>query len=396
MNGLLILAIAATWLVLVAACSVGWQLLRQNGRMLLRLEELEKRLNELEFGGADEVAGLPLDSLAPDFDLPDLAGERKTLAQCRGQTVLLIFFNPSCGFCRELLPKLVALNSERAEAGRNPNNPASNGETHSEQPTWPHLLIISTGDLEANRQLFNQHKVACPVLLQKEMEVATAYKANGTPTGYLINSEGKIASELAVGGEALLALLTDQSKIKTQNSKIDQSAPAGNGEERATRFSNRSLARSKIKRDGLKAGTRAPDFRLPRLDGGELSLGELRGQRLLLVFSSPHCGPCNTLAPQLEKFHRGHPDLQMVMVSRGEPNENRAKVKEYGLTFPVVLQQQWEISRLYAMFATPMAYLIDGAGVIVQDVAVGVEPIVSLMEKAKEPVGWAGRVAKVA
>jgi hypothetical protein len=62
----------------------------------------------------------------------------------------------------------------------------------------------------------------------------------------------------------------------------------------------------------------------------------------------------------------------------------------------VVLQQQWEISRLYAMFATPMAYLIDGAGVIVQDVAVGVEPIVSLMEKAKEPVGRAGRVAKVA
>src|SRR6516162_4211164 len=137
MNGFLILAITATWLVLLAVCSVGWQLLRQNGRMLLRLDELEKRLNELEFGGADEPAGLPLDSLAPDFDLPDLAGERKTLAQYRGQTVLLIFFNPSCGFCRELLPKLVALNSERAEAGRNPNNPASNGETHSEQPTWP-------------------------------------------------------------------------------------------------------------------------------------------------------------------------------------------------------------------------------------------------------------------
>ena len=101
---------------------------------------------------------------------------------------------------------------------------------------------------------------------------------------------------------------------------------------RVSRFRNRSLARSKIKRDGLKAGTRAPDFRLPRLDGGELSLSELRGQRLVLVFSSPRCGPCNTLAPLLEKFHRKHPDLKIVMVSRGEPNENRAKVKEYGLT----------------------------------------------------------------
>src|SRR6267143_2362074 len=83
----------------------------------------------------------------------------------------------------------------------------------------------------------------------------------------------------------------------------------------AKRFRNRSLARSRIKRDGLKAGTPAPEFRLPRLDGrGELALSELRGRRVLLVFSSPHCGPCNTLAPQLEEFHRAHPELELVMI----------------------------------------------------------------------------------
>src|SRR5438876_2307750 len=80
----------------------------------------------------------------------------------------------------------------------------------------------------------------------------------------------------------------------------------GNGEGRTNRFRNHSLAGSKLKREGLKAGTPAPDFSLPRLDGrGDLALGELRGKHVLLVFSSPHCGPCNTLAPQLEKFHRG-------------------------------------------------------------------------------------------
>jgi hypothetical protein len=82
--------------VLLAGACLGWQLLRQNGRMLLRVEGLEKRLNELEFAGPSEPAGLPLDSMAPDFDLPDLAGERKTLAQCPGQTVLLIFYDPAC------------------------------------------------------------------------------------------------------------------------------------------------------------------------------------------------------------------------------------------------------------------------------------------------------------
>src|SRR6266851_4780631 len=76
------------------------------------------------------------------------------------------------------------------------------------------------------------------------------------------------------------------------------------------------------------------------------------------------------------------PGVEVVMISRGEPKENRVKVKEHGFTFPVVLQQRWEISRLYAMFATPMAYLIDEAGVITYDVAVGVEPILVLMAKA--------------
>ncbi len=67
------------------------------------------------------------------------------------------------------------------------------------------------------------------------------------------------------------------------------------------------------------------------------------------------------------------------MLSKGEPKENRAKVKEHDLTFPIVLQQQWEISRLYAMFATPIAYLIDEQGIIARDVAVGPEPILVLM-----------------
>ena len=79
------------------------------------------------------------------------------------------------------------------------------------------------------------------------------------------------------------------------------------------------------------------------------------------------------------------------MISWGEPNENRAKVKEHRLTFPVVLQQRWEISRLYAMFATPMAYLIDETGIITRDVAVGVHKIIDLMRNAKELVAAQAR-----
>ena len=67
------------------------------------------------------------------------------------------------------------------------------------------------------------------------------------------------------------------------------------------------------------------------------------------------------------------------MISKGEPKENRAKAREHCLTFPIVLQQQWEISSRYAMFATPIAYLIDEAGVITHDVAVGIDAILGLL-----------------
>src|SRR5512137_722268 len=117
--------LALVSVVILAGCWLGWQLLQQNGRMLLRLEELEKRLNELEFGEGDQPANPPVGSEAPPFELPDLADARKSLAQFRGQPLLLIFFNPACGFCRELLPKLAPhlLQSQAPSEGRAPRVP---------------------------------------------------------------------------------------------------------------------------------------------------------------------------------------------------------------------------------------------------------------------------------
>ncbi len=409
MNLSLYVVLAFLGLAIVTFGWFGWQLLRQNGRILLRLDELEKRLDELEFGGAEEPEGLPLGSEAPAFELPDLAGESRSLAQFRGQPVLLIFFHPDCGFCREMLPKLATLSSG-SRRGDEADGPEVNETgvrllTSSATLRQPVPLVITTGDAETNRRLFAEHQIGCPVLLQKNGEVAQAYHANGTPSGYLIGPDGKIASRLAMGAEELLKLADAgfplPPSLSPEGGEGVRRTGEGEPQAVANRFANRSLARSRLKRDGLKAGTPAPDFTLPRLDGrGDLSLSELRSQRVLLVFSSPSCGPCNSLAPELEKFHRsqrpltpalspsdgervadrpGEGKVTVVMISKGEPKENRVKVKEHGLTFPIVLQQQWEISRRYAMFATPVAYLINEAGVIHHDVAVGTDAIRELM-----------------
>jgi peroxiredoxin len=256
MNAFLIVGFALAWLALVTGAWLGWQLLRQNGRMLLRLDELERRLDALQFGDEERPTGLAIGSLAPEFELPDLASETRMLAEC----------------------------------------------------------------------------------------------------------------------------LTQESTIQNPKSEIDQSLVTSAA---TSHFKNHSLNRSKLKRDGLKAGTLAPDFRLPRLDGrGEFTLSELRGREVLLVFSNPACGPCNALAPQLEKFHREHREVDVVMISKGEPKENCRKVKEHGLTFLIALQQHWEISRRYAMFATPIAYFIDESGTIAHDVAVGSAAIVALFSRA--------------
>jgi peroxiredoxin len=203
--------------------------------------------------------------------------------------------------------------------------------------------------------------------------------------GYLIDEDGTIAAPLAVGARDLLALAAVRVAAEPKAAEPEALAgkQPGNGQKGKP---DRGLHASRLKRDGLKAGTVAPPFRLPRLDGGELALEGFRGRRVLVVFSDPECGPCMELAPALERFHRGVSGVQVVMISRRDPDANRRKVEELGLTFPVVLQRHWEVSLLYAMFATPIAYLIDEAGVLATDVVVGLEPIQALLATAAEQV----------
>src|SRR5207245_9952254 len=138
-------------------------------------------------------------------------------------------------------------------------------------------------------------------------EVASQYRCHGTPMGYLIDEQGRIASDQAVGSQALLAL---RDALPAPGAANPTQALGG----------KRTLAESKLQRNGLAAGTPAPNFTLPRLDGGELSLEEYRGRRALLVFSDPKCGPCDTLAPQLEQAQRRSGDVQVGMIRGGEPD----------------------------------------------------------------------------
>jgi peroxiredoxin len=346
------------WVITGLGCWIGYQLVKQNGRILLRMQSLEQQLGELRLSlttappaAPAMPAGLPLGSTAPAFELPDLSGRTRKLSEWRGRRILLIFFNPGCGFCVQMAPDIAALPTKGIEGGFS-------------------LLLVSTGGLSENKKLLDEHGIRCPVLLQKQMEVASTYNVSGTPIGYVIDEQGKIASEMAVGAPGLLALV------------VSAPQPGVNGSGHASSKGNRDLSKSGIRRDGLPLGTFAPEFRLPRLDGGELALKDFRGQQVLLVFSDPACGPCQELAPKLNAMYSDNPDIQVITISRGDREANRLKAAEQKLKFPIVLQRQWEISRLYGMFATPVGYLIDEQGIILANVAVGTEPIVALLSGA--------------
>ena len=186
----LVISLVFPWLLIGFGCWLGYELFRQNGRILLRLEVLEKGLEQISARGLTQMPphkiGLQVGSLAPAFELPDLFGARRSLSEFRRQRLLLIFFNPSCGFCTEMAVELAKL--------------ALEGENGHAVP-----LVITTGDAEVNRKLFQRHEIRCPVLLQEDSEVASQYQVHGTPMGYLIDENGAIASEVAAGAPALLA-----------------------------------------------------------------------------------------------------------------------------------------------------------------------------------------------
>jgi len=106
-----------------------------------------------------------------------------TLDSFRGERTVVLFWNPRCGYCKRMLDDLRAWEV-------NPPDGA------------PKLLVVSQGDHEANRAMGLQS----PVVLDQGFTTGRAFGATGTPSAVLVDAEGKIASQVAVGAPAILAL----------------------------------------------------------------------------------------------------------------------------------------------------------------------------------------------
>jgi methylamine dehydrogenase accessory protein MauD len=120
---------------------------------------------------------------------------------------------------------------------------------------------------------------------------------------------------------------------------------------------------SRVGRSGLRAGKKAPGFTLPTITGGEVELQHYAGDKLLLVFMQPGCGPCHGIVPELNRLHDAG-EVRVLVIHNGDTETVRKWIAQERPHFSVGLQDRYSLSKRYEVFATPFAFLIDERGVI--------------------------------
>ena len=173
-----------------------------NGRIASRIaygaEPITALLSQATYAAAGDVdravdaglvpVGLRVGEPVPPLVLPKLDSKTIDLSdELRGTPTLVLFWRPDCVFCQRMLPELRAWERRRAR-------------------TAPRLLLVSTGTVDANRSL----GLASPIVLDTDGYAARSFGASGTPMGFLVDAGGRIASSMATGAQAVMALARNQ------------------------------------------------------------------------------------------------------------------------------------------------------------------------------------------
>jgi thiol-disulfide isomerase/thioredoxin len=114
--------------------------------------------------------------------LPILDGTTFETSRLQGRETVVLFWNPECGFCREMHERLTAF--ERR----------SNGHRR--------LLIVSAGEAAAIRA----EGFRSPVVVDPDFALAGMVGVGETPTALLVDAQGRVASPVASGADAVLEL----------------------------------------------------------------------------------------------------------------------------------------------------------------------------------------------
>ncbi|WP_280156118.1 TlpA disulfide reductase family protein [Piscinibacter sp. XHJ-5] len=109
----------------------------------------------------------------------------------------------------------------------------------------------------------------------------------------------------------------------------------------------------------------APDFTLRSMSGPNLRLLEQRGQVVLVNFWATWCGPCRQEMPHLNRLYDKYKSSGFVLLGINVDDDARKAAdvaSKLGVRFPVLLDTDKKVSRVYDMSAMPATVLIDRDG----------------------------------
>jgi cytochrome c biogenesis protein CcmG/thiol:disulfide interchange protein DsbE len=110
-----------------------------------------------------------------------------------------------------------------------------------------------------------------------------------------------------------------------------------------------------------------PDVAGITLDGSALRLADLRGRPVIVNFWGPSCVPCRTEFPLLRAKLAEHAasGLAIIGVLTDDPPEPaRDFVRDFGATWPTVIDPDRSIKAAWRVAARPQTYFVDRAGIL--------------------------------
>jgi len=115
------------------------------------------------------------------------------------------------------------------------------------------------------------------------------------------------------------------------------------------------------------AGSRAPDFRLAGLEGGEIPLAEIAARGpAVLVFFKVTCPVCQMALPFLERLHAAG-TLPVFGISQNDASDTREFMREFQVTFPMLLDREedsFPTSNAYGISSVPTIFVLERDGTL--------------------------------
>ncbi len=117
----------------------------------------------------------------------------------------------------------------------------------------------------------------------------------------------------------------------------------------------------------VRPGTRILDFELQDLKGKKVKLSGLAGQVVFLNFWATWCPPCRAEMPSMERLHARLKDKGLTVIGvdlQEGQREVEGFVKEYKLSFPIVIDRSGSVAAQYGIRSIPTTYVIGRDGTI--------------------------------